>query len=184
MDTFLFHYCQESGSISRIRHANQIFFMKIWIIYDSKFGNNKQIAEALAALFKERNEVHVHHAKTVKAKDAIDADIFLFGGPIRAGMVSFTIKGWVNKFSRMQKTKHTKVMIVAAWSTHAKNTSETSPKFAWENVAPKWKALMNRVSAEKTMPDIQGFVVEGMQGPLETGWQDIIADFAERIKAL
>ena len=72
---------------------------------------------------------------------------------------------------------------MAAWGTHGKSTPETPPKFAWENVMLKWNALMDGVSAEKTIPDIQGVVVEGMKGPLETGWQDIIADFAARIKA-
>ncbi|HME54388.1 MAG TPA: hypothetical protein VKM55_19335 [Candidatus Lokiarchaeia archaeon] len=158
--------------------------MKIYIVYDSKFGNNKQVAEAIAALFNDGNEVHVHHAKTVKPKDAIDADMLIFGGPLRAGCISFTIKGWVTKFSKLQKTRHAKVNKVAAWCTHGKNTPETPPKFSWNNIAPKWKKLLDRVSTEKTMPDIQPIVVDGMQGPLETGWQDIIATFVERIKSL
>ena len=157
--------------------------MKIWIVYDSKFGNNKQIADSLAGLLDEGNEVHVHHAKTVKPKEAIDADMLLFGGPLRAGLISFTIKGWVTRYSKILKAKNAKLAKVAAWCTHGKSGPDTPPRFAWNTIALKWNALINGVPATNALSDVESIIVEGMEGPLESGWKDIVAGFAERIKA-
>lgn len=160
--------------------------MNIWIVYDSKYGNNKQIAEVLEGLFKEGNEVHVHHAKNVSPKEAIDSkpDILLFGGPIRAGMISFTTKGWVSKFARILKSRGLKIKKVGVWGTHAINDAQTPPRFAWVNIESKWKALMAKVPAEKAMPGVQGINIEGMEGPLEANWKDMIARFADQVKSL
>ena len=157
--------------------------MNIWIVYDSKFGNNKQIADNLAGLLNEGNEVHVHHAKTVKPKDAINADMLLFGGPLRAGQISFTIKGWVNKYAKLLKAKNTKVEKVAAWCTHGKTTPDTPPRFAWDTISLKWNVLIGGVPAVNSLSDVESFIVEGMEGPLEARWQKIVTDFAARIKA-
>jgi menaquinone-dependent protoporphyrinogen IX oxidase len=160
--------------------------MKIWIVYDSKYGNNKQIAEALGGLFNEGNVVHVHHAKDITPKEAIEdqPDILLFGGPLRAGMISFTIKGWASKFAHLLKSKKLKLQKVAVWGTHARNDPETPPKFSWANVEPKWKAAMDEVPAEKAMPGVQGINIDGMEGPMEANWKELITSFAGQIKAL
>ena len=161
--------------------------MNVWIVYDSKYNNNKQVAEALAAIFKEGgNAVHVHHAKDVSPKEAFESqpDILLFGGPVRAGMVSFTAKSWVGKFANSLKSKGLKLKKVGVWGTHAINDAETPPKFGWANVELKWKALMDEVPAEKAMPSVQGISVTGMEGPMEANWKDLVAGFAEGVKAL
>jgi menaquinone-dependent protoporphyrinogen IX oxidase len=160
--------------------------MNVWIVYDSKFNNNKQIAEVLAGLFKEGNAVHVHHAKDVSPKEAIDSepDILLFGGPLRAGMISFTAKGWLSKFARMLASKGLKLKKVGVWGTHGINDAETPPKFAWAASELKWNALMAEVPAEKSMPGVQGISVLGMEGPMEADWRALVEGFAQRVKSL
>nr|MDO8085816.1 hypothetical protein [Candidatus Sigynarchaeum springense] len=166
--------------------------MNVWIVYDSKYGNNKQVAEALAGLFKEGNEVHVHHAKDVSPKEVAESkpDILLFGGPPRAGMISFTVKGWAQKLARMLKSKGLQVKKVGVWGTHAVNDAETPPKFAWTSIEPKWKALMEEVPAAKSMAGVLGInIVDkegegGLGGVMETGWKDLVFSFAEGVKAL
>ncbi|MEX2685006.1 MAG: flavodoxin family protein [Candidatus Sigynarchaeota archaeon] len=166
--------------------------MNVWIVYDSKYGNNKQIAEALAGLFKEGNEVHVHHAKDVSPKEAAESkpDILLFGGPPRAGMISFTIKGWARKFASALKSKGLQLKKAAVWGTHAVNNEETPPKFAWPSIEPKWKALLAEMPAAKSMPGVLGINIMdkegggGLGGILEAGWKDLVASFAEGVKTL
>jgi menaquinone-dependent protoporphyrinogen IX oxidase len=160
--------------------------MNVWIVYDSKYNNNKQIAEVLAGLFKEGNELHVHHAKDVSPKEAIESqpDILLFGGPLRAGMISFTAKGWLSKFAHILASKGLKLKKVGVWGTHGVNDAETPPKFAWAASELKWNALMKEVPAEKSMTNVQGISVLGMEGPMEANWKELVTAFAERVKAL
>ncbi len=160
--------------------------MNVWIVYDSKYNNNKQIAEVLANLFKEGNEVHVHHAKDVSPKEAIESepDILLFGGPLRAGMISFTAKGWLSKFAHMLSSKGRKLKKLGVWGTHGINDADTPPKFSWAASELKWNALMKEVPAEKSMASVQGINVLGMEGPMEANWKELIDGFADKVKAL
>ncbi|MBN2150603.1 MAG: hypothetical protein JW839_04055 [Candidatus Lokiarchaeota archaeon] len=166
--------------------------MNVWIVYDSKYGNNKQVAEALAGLFKEGNEVHVHHAKDISPKEAAESkpDIVLIGGPPRAGMISFTIKGWAQRFARALKSKGLQAGKAGVWGTHGVNDAETPAKFAWANIEPKWKALLAEIPAAKSMPGVLGINIEekegegGLGGVMEAGWKDLVASFAEDVKAL
>ena len=81
--------------------------MNVWIVYDSKYGNNQKIAETLAGHFKDGNVVHVHYAKEISQQAVIDGgvDVLLFGGPLRLGMVSRTMKRWANKMASMLTAK-------------------------------------------------------------------------------
>nr|MDO8113697.1 hypothetical protein [Candidatus Sigynarchaeota archaeon] len=157
--------------------------MKIWIVYDSKFGNNKQIAEALGEIFKEGNAVHVQYAKKISPKEVAkdEPDMLLFGGPLRAGNISFTIKRWGSNFGRTLKSRGFKLKKVAVWGTHGRDDPGTPAKFLWAAVEQKWKTLMDSVPAEKST-GVQGINVDGMKGPMETGWKDLITKFAEQVK--
>jgi menaquinone-dependent protoporphyrinogen IX oxidase len=162
--------------------------MNIWIVYDSKFGNNKRVAEALANRFKEGNNVHVHFAKKISPKKVFDAgvDVFLFGGPLRAGMISFTMKSWANKLARKLAKQQKMVKIAAVWGTHARNDPETPAKFSWDSSKLKWKALLDTFPAEKKLPEVIGFAVNPttLKGPLDPGWEEIVDQFADRVKNL
>ncbi len=161
--------------------------MKIWIVYDSKYGNNKQIAEVIGKQFSEDgNDVHVHYAKIVKPQDAIDADMLLFGGPIHLGAITSTAKGWMEKYTKVLASNKRTLKKVAAWGTHIPDKPDTPPKYAWTANALKWKALMDGIAAEKRMPVVQGFNIKSVEGhdTLEDGWLNIVTDFVGRIKAL
>ncbi len=161
--------------------------MKIWIVYDSKYGNNKQIAGALATRFSdEGHDVQVHYAKTVKPGDALDTDVLVFGGPIHLGQITLTIKGWVVKFAKVLRSSGKSLKKVAAWGTHLEDKPETPPKVAWAANALNWKALMDDINAEKRMPAVQSFVIKPVDGKdtLVANWQDGVAELASRIKSL
>ena len=57
--------------------------MKLWIIYDSRFGNNKIVAQDLADQLKNNNIVEGHYAKQISPKKVAASipDALLFGGP-------------------------------------------------------------------------------------------------------
>ncbi|OLS15201.1 MAG: hypothetical protein RBG13Loki_1167 [Promethearchaeota archaeon CR_4] len=163
--------------------------MNVWIVYDSRYGNNKKIAEVLAGHFKDGNNVHVHYAKEISQQALIDGgiDILMFGGPLRFGTPSSTIKRWANKMTGLLNQKAVKVGKTAIWGTHMKDAPDTPPgKCAWDVAKPKWKAILDTFPAEKKAPEIQGFVVGAIAGrdTLEAGWQDLVARFADTVKSL
>jgi menaquinone-dependent protoporphyrinogen IX oxidase len=161
--------------------------MKILIVYDSKYGNNKQIAELIAEKMRNaNNEVRVHYAKDITPKQALEfsPEIFLFGGPIRAGMVSFTIKRWTSRFSGLLAKKRITLAKAAVWATHGVFPPDTPERFAWKNIARKWETLFGKVPASKKLPGITDISVEGMEGPLESGWQTKINEFVEKLTNL
>jgi flavodoxin len=162
--------------------------MKIWIVYDSKFGNNKRIAEHLGDQFKEENDVRVFYAKKISPHKVLEEgiDMFLFGGPLRAGNISFTMKTWANKLAKLLKKQNKQVKIAAVWGSHGTNTADTPPKFAWDNSKGKWKAVLDAFPAEKKLPDVIGFDVnpKTLEGPLEDGWEERALNFANMIKQL
>ena len=79
--------------------------MKIWIVYDSKFGNNKKVVQKMQELLGKNHEVHVNYAKEISPKNVLAAspEIFLFGGPRRIGKISKTLRKWVERFSKLLK---------------------------------------------------------------------------------
>ena len=51
------------------------------------------------------------YAKKVSPKEVFASapDTLLFGGPLRLGMISFTIKGWAAKHAKILRGKSTKL---------------------------------------------------------------------------
>ncbi len=150
--------------------------MKILVVYDSKFGNNKQIAGRLAGhLERAGNAVMVHHAKEISPKEVARGafDALLFGGPPRAGMISFTIKNWTSGAAKALTKAGITLQKVAAWGTHGEATpGENIPeKWTWAGLSATWLALLEKVPAAKMLPGVAGFSVGGMEGPLEEGWE-------------
>lgn len=166
---------------------HSIIDMKILIVYDSKYGNNRQIANLIAeTLQKAAHEVKVNYAKDLSPKAALafQPEIFLFGGPIRAGMVSFTIKRWVSRFSGRLTKSGIKLTKAAVWATHGVNAPDTPERFSWKNTVTKWEKLFAKVPAAKTLPGVTDVSVEGMEGPMESGWQAKITGLVERLLTL
>ncbi len=163
--------------------------MNIWIVYDSKFGNNKQVAEALAGHFADVNTVHVHYAKEVSQLAVLDGgiDLLLIGGPLHFGAPSSTIRRWAKTLIDLLNQRAVKVRKMAIWGTHLKEAPNTSPgQCAWETAKPKWKAILDAFPAEKKLHEIQGFAVGAISGAdmLEAGWKDLVAQFAGMVMSV
>ncbi len=163
--------------------------MNVWIVYDSKFGNNKQVAESLAGQFKDGNSVHVHYAKKISPEAVINGgvDLLLVGGPLHFGAPTSTIKRWANRMVETLNQKAMKMKKVAIWSTHMKEPANTPPgQCSWEIAKPKWKVLLDAFPAEKKSSEILGIPVRAISGSdiLEAGWQDLVGRFADMVKIL
>ncbi|MBD3350069.1 MAG: hypothetical protein GF364_01105 [Candidatus Lokiarchaeota archaeon] len=162
--------------------------MKIFIVYDSKFGNNKRIAERLSDYFKDDNEVRIEYAKEISPKElgAEDIDLLIFGGPLRMGNPSFTIRRWAKKVAKILKKQNKTLPKTAVWGSHARNDPDTPEKFSWNASKEKWNVILKQFPADNKPSDVIGFTVkpDTLAGPLEEGWENIVKDFVEVIKNL
>ena len=57
--------------------------MKVIIVYDSVFGNTKQVAYAMYEGFK-KDEAVICHVNDAEIKDVMSADVMIIGSPTRA----------------------------------------------------------------------------------------------------
>ncbi len=71
--------------------------MKVWIIYDSKFGHCKKLAETLEAMLEGECDVSTGYAKKISPTDVMSdlPNAILVGGPIHFGVPSRVITSWV-----------------------------------------------------------------------------------------
>ncbi len=162
--------------------------MNIMIVYDSKYGNNKQVAEALAGHFNNGNIVHVHFAKEISQQAVIDGGVnVLIMGPVHFGGPTSTMKKWTKKMADLLNKKAWKVSKTAIWGTHLKNDpNQAAGKCSWDMAKAKWKTILDMIPAEKKLAEIQGIEVGAISGAniLETGWRDLVAQFADMVKNL
>ena len=162
--------------------------MNIWILYDSKYGNNKLIAETLAGYFNDGNNIQVHYVKKLSQKTVIEGgvDILLIGGPTHLGAPSFTLKRWAKRMTNKLIQNRMQLKKAVIWATHLKDKPNSLAKFSWNDVELKWKRILNNIPAEKKIDKIQGFEIEPVAGrdAVKSGWQDVALQFAALVKNL
>jgi flavorubredoxin len=149
---------------------------KLWVVYDSKWGNCKKVAEALGKLVEKDFDVHVEYAKRVKPAQVVadqPAAVFV-GGPIRAAMPSFTIKGWAGSLGKALKKAGTRIPKALVFCT-AGGTPEN---------AVKLKAVLeNSGQFDQIYPDTFGILVADLQGPIKPEEFPKIDAFGEPLRA-
>lgn len=173
--------------------------MKIWIVYDSKFGNNKKVVQKMDELLNKNHEVHVNYAKKISPKKVLAAspDIFLFGGPRRVGKISKTLRKWVERFTNLLHANKIQLEKVGAWETRAEMNEEASQSESaierkiYEanlNLGEKWLELIENFPVKKKPLDLLSLIIVGMEGGalkdgrLEENAMEKVNDFIDRFE--
>jgi menaquinone-dependent protoporphyrinogen IX oxidase len=168
--------------------------MKIAIIYDSKFGSNIKVSEHMRKLLEEGNEIAVNYAKDITPKKVAESniDVLLFGGPLRAGNLSYTIRKWAEKFGKVAKQKGITLKYVGAWETKGfieagiKEKAEGIEKRIMEKMEltpEKLKELMANIPVQnQPKPPMSLFIItpdgkDMKDAYLEENYQSKIEDF-------
>ena len=75
--------------------------MKAFVVYDSKYGNTKQVAENILDGLKQTDdiEVAIGYAKEVSPQDLASYDVLIIGAPNHMGKPSRTITRFVNSLT-------------------------------------------------------------------------------------
>jgi len=143
--------------------------MKILIIYDSVFGNTKQIAQAIGNTFSSEKNIKTIHINDVKPEYLIGLDLLIVGSPTRSFRPTEVIKRFLNKLS----SNSLNGISVAAFDT----------RFSLNHVEPKILRFMVKIGGYAARPitkkllkkggeflqSPEGFIVTGVEGPLKIG---------------
>ena len=143
--------------------------MAIVIVYDSIYGNTRQIAEAIAAGLEGKGEVRLMPVWNARSIDLSDVECLIVGSPTRG----FNATPAISEFTAGLDAAKAARRLAAAFDTRL-NLDDIHPEplrwvvsaggYAAERIA---KGLVHKGFAVKGTGE--GFLVGGTEGPLKPG---------------
>jgi len=172
--------------------------MKIWIVYDSKYGSNKRVATLMQEILSPRHDVRIAYAKDIRPK-AILADFpdaLLFGGPRRMGKMSYTIRKWAEGFAKALQKQGKQMDRVAAWETRgemkpeAANAESKMDRDIYQanlKTGELWAQLIAKVPVARPPPPLLSLSIVNEtalgNGTLEPEFEAKVRDFIRQFDA-
>jgi flavodoxin len=144
--------------------------MQALVVYDSKFGNTKKIAEVIAKSLKKRYSVQVKQVSEFEEKDFEDVELFVAGAPTQGFRPSPDMK----KFLKEIPNGNLKGKKVAAFDTRIDQKTidehwllKIMVRLFGYAAEPIGKAL--QFKGGSLLKEPEGFCVTGKEGPLMEG---------------
>lgn len=99
---------------------------KVWILYDTQFGNGKILAESIKSEFSSDFDVKMGDVKDVSPKSVSNEapDILILGGAIRIFRGAPKSKKWLKELNRELKAENKKVQYGTVFLTHGLPTDK------------------------------------------------------------
>ncbi len=148
--------------------------MKVFVIYDSKYGNTKIAAENILEGIKqvEGIEVAIGYVKEVDSQSVGSCDGLILGAPNHMASPSRTMKKFVDKLANLD-LKATKVAVFGTYSGRIRAEDRAVKKLekVVEKTLPKLKLLSPSLSIR----------VKGVTGPVAEGELKKCIEFGTRI---
>jgi len=150
--------------------------VRVFIVYDTKYGNTKLVAEKIAEGMSEFKgiETEVSDVKEFDLKRIADADTILIGAPIHMGGPSRTIMKFLDELGKLKL----KAKQAAAFSTYMGRED-----YGEKTMKTMEKRIREKVPALKLMTSGLPIRVEGMKGPIAEGELPKCVDFGKKIAA-
>ena len=156
--------------------------MNIEYLHASKYGNGAMVAAEFERQMAAKGaSVEVHHIRDVKPSALRSADLYVFSSPGRFGKPIGGMRRFLKKVTLPAGTPYAILTTEAAPEPDKKTgrlpTEEELAKY--QRVRP----IMNEILQGKGLVRVaeDRVCVTGLKGPLETGWQDSVHAFADRI---
>ena len=138
--------------------------MRICIVYLSRFGHNRRVAETLTSYFREKGfEVYTYSHSEIRRIAMLDARLYVFCSPTRFGKPA----------SRMARYLWW-VTIDEADAWYGLITTHFKPK---NTVIKRLSAILDRKGLRSVNEGL-ALKVSGVKGPLESGFEDKMKTFA------
>ena len=156
--------------------------MNIAYFHASKFGNGAMVAEEFKKIMAARGiTVSVQHIRDANPKHLPEADLYVFSSPGRFGKPKGNARRFLRKVSLEPGTRFailtTQGAPKPAPKTGTMPTQEEQDR--WERVIPVMDELLEAKGLTKAAEG--AVLVTGLKGPLEEGWQNKVALFADQI---
>lgn len=143
--------------------------MKVWIIYDSAYGNTEKIAQAIGSALDTQYDTAILKVSEIKPKELHGVDILLVGSPTQRFRPTPSMTAWLNEINH----DSLRGIKVAAFDTRL-----TVEEIKKTPVLAFFVKLVGNAYAAKPIADglkkkggelilaPEGFYVKGMEGPL------------------
>ena len=148
--------------------------VKVFVVYDSKYGNTKLAAKSILKGMREVKgiEAEIGYVKEVDIKKVADFDAIILGAPNHMGRPSRTMKKFVNKLAKLDlKSKN-----VAAFGTYS-GKIRTVDRAVKKLVKMVQEKLPNQNLA---LPGLS-IRVRGIRGPIRQGELPKCVDFWNKL---
>ena len=157
--------------------------MKVRVVYDSGFGNTKQVAQAIGHALGSCDDVEALPVGEMQPEQLTGLTLLVVGSPTRA----FRPTGAITRFLRAIPRNGLEGVKVAAFDTRISTVDANSRilnvmvKLFGYAAAPIAERLEGKGGEPVIAPE--GFFVEGTEGPLKQGELERAAEWARRIIA-
>ncbi len=149
--------------------------MKIAVLYDSKFGNTKQLAEFLAEqLNTGGHEAKVFRTTESKPRDlvAFEPEVLIAGAPTHAWNPARTLGRYIKKIGKALKKGSKSIRKAAAFNCN--NKTDVCHKIE--------KQLSNAIPDVEIHDKSLPVTALGMEGPLPENWKDLVTTFVSSLE--
>ena len=146
--------------------------VKVFVVYDTKYGNTKLVAEKIVEGIREIEgiETSISDVEKVDLKMVAGYDAILIGGPAHFGGPTRTINGFIDKLGRLQL----EAKWVAVFDTYLKEDFEKAVKKMETRInekLPRVRLIIPGLSIQ----------VNGMKGPIAEGELPKCVEFGKKI---
>jgi menaquinone-dependent protoporphyrinogen IX oxidase len=156
--------------------------MKIEYFHASKFGNGVKVADELQRQMAAKGvTVEVHHISKARPTDLPPADLYVFSSPGRYGKPIRGMRRFLQGVRLPAGTRYALLTTeMAAQPNKRTGLMPTEEELAemekWQRVRP----IMHEILQGKGLVGVaEGCIhVTGLQGPLEDGWENMVAAYA------
>ena len=145
--------------------------VKVFVVYDTKYGNTKLVAEKIVEGMREVEgiETAIADVKEVNFEEVASSDAVLIGSPNHLGRPARGIDAFIDKLGKLDlKTKW-----VAVFDTHMVADERAHAKME-ERIGEKVPSL-------RLITPGLGIKVSGMNGPLAEGELPKCVDFGKKL---
>lgn len=148
-----------------------MLLMKVFVVFDTKYGNTKLVAEKIVEGMKEVEgiETAISDVKEVDLERVADSDAILIGAPNHIGGPTRTIVKFIDRLGELDL----KAKWVAVFDTSSGGNSKAVKKME--------KRISEKVPSLKLITSGLSIKVGGMKGPIVDGELPKCKDFGKKI---
>jgi len=146
--------------------------VKIFVVYDTKYGNTKLVAEKIVEGIREVEgmKIAISDVKEVDLERIADSDAILIGAPNHMGRPARTIREFMDKLGKLDL----KAKWVAVFDTYLGGDFEKAVKEMEKRIGEKVPSL-------KLITSGLSIKVQGVKGPITDGELPKCKDFGKKI---